>query len=192
MKRDGLVFQQIFEGECFGTTEFIERTVSGRFTAVAACKTHVLQLLPDAVRAIVSPDTVHASLFYWTLCQVCDCFCLSVCVLPGHCMSLHPLTMYSKTNHHVVIHVSLTRDASGHGHRLQRSHGGDVSGHLVAEEVEISSATVTLFQGIHLFVACSEWTGQVMLTFNCIRIKYGVYKIMRFEYTILLIIEINF
>ena len=76
MKRDGLVFQQIFEGECFGTTEFIERTVSGRFTAVAACKTHVLQLLPDAVRAIVSPDTVHASLFYWTLCQVCDCFCL--------------------------------------------------------------------------------------------------------------------
>lgn len=31
-----------------------------------------------------------------------------------------------------------------------------------------------------------------MLTLNCIRIKYGVYKIMRFEYTILLIIEINF
>ena len=43
-----------------------------------------------------------------------------------------------------------------------------------------------LFQEIHLLVACSEWTGQIMF------IKYGVYKIMRFEYTILLLTQINF
>ena len=94
--------------------------------------------------------------------------------------------MYSKTNHYVVIHVSLTRDASGHGHRLQRSHGRNVPGHLVAKEVRISAATMILFQEIHLLVACSEWTGQIMF------IKYGVYKIMRFEYTILLLTQINF
>ena len=31
----------------------------------------MLELPPDAVQSILSDDPVHASLFYWTLCQVC-------------------------------------------------------------------------------------------------------------------------
>ena len=72
LKRDGTVFRQIFEGECFGATEFVERTVSGRFTAVAAGKTVVLELRPCAVDAVINDDIEHASLFYSTLCKVMD------------------------------------------------------------------------------------------------------------------------
>jgi len=72
LKRDGAVFRQIFEGECFGATEFVERTVSGRFTAEAAESAVVLELPPDDVHAIVRNDPVHACLLFWTLCQVMD------------------------------------------------------------------------------------------------------------------------
>jgi len=72
MKRFGSVYREIFEGECFGATEFVERNASGRFTAVAAEATLVLELRPSAVDVVIKSNDRHACLLYCTLCKVMD------------------------------------------------------------------------------------------------------------------------
>ena len=54
LKRDGLVFREIFEGECFGATEFAERTISGRFTAGCLLDESGLSIPLSALRVVCS------------------------------------------------------------------------------------------------------------------------------------------
>ena len=72
LKHEGFVYRCIRAGGCFGSTEFIEGTVSGKFACVASEKTVILELPPHVVSSIIERDHDHGSLFYWTLCQVMD------------------------------------------------------------------------------------------------------------------------
>jgi hypothetical protein len=60
----------IRSGGCFGSTEFMSGTMSGKFKCIASEKTVILELTPHIVNSIIDRDYVHGALFYWTLCQV--------------------------------------------------------------------------------------------------------------------------
>ncbi len=72
MKHEGLVHRVIRTGGCFGSTEFMSGTVSGKFKCIASEKTVILELTPQMVGSIIDRDYVHGALFYWTLCKVMD------------------------------------------------------------------------------------------------------------------------
>jgi len=69
---EGLVHRVIRTGGCFGSTEFMSGTVSGKFKCIASEKTVILELTPQMVGSIIDRDYVHGALFYWTLCKVMD------------------------------------------------------------------------------------------------------------------------
>eukprot|EP00960_Hanusia_phi_P021878 648446-Hanusia_phi.AAC.3 len=72
LTRDGSVFRRILEGWCFGSTEFVEQTVSGRFVATATERSTILELPPIAVQEMIARDHALGANFFWTLCQVME------------------------------------------------------------------------------------------------------------------------
>lgn len=65
-------YRYIRTGGCFGSTEFMSGTVSGKFKWIASVKTVILELTAQSVSSIIDCDYTHGALFYWTLCQVKD------------------------------------------------------------------------------------------------------------------------